>query len=167
MRVETITDLFINHEIAKDKDDYSKSRMLSLKEKLENKNDAAFKVEIDKDKLISAIESMDDIIFLGNDFRSDEEDILLQVLSKALSENGNSISDVVDFKRLDIENILHCLTKDKNKKDKRIETVLNDIGVLEDDIEDIETNDLLSDGEKKNGLVSVFKEFVEDVKSYL
>lgn len=157
MRVETITNLFINHEIAKD--DYSKSRMLSLKEKLENKNDAVFKVEIDKDKLISAIESMDDIIVLGNDFRSDEEDILLQALSKALSKDGNSISDVVDF--------IRYIESTTLEKDKRIETVLNDIGVLEDDIEDIETNDLLSDGEKKNGLVSVFKEFVEDVKSYL
>lgn len=156
MRVETITNLFINYEIVKD--DYNKPRMLSLKEKLENKNDAVFKVEIDKDKLISAIESMDDIIVLDNDSRSDEEDILLQVLSKALSKDGNSISDVVDFIRYVESTTL--------EKDKRIETVLNDIGVLEDDIEDIETNDLLSDGEKKNGL-SVFKEFVEEVKSYL
>lgn len=157
MRVETITNLFINYEIVKD--DYNKPRMLSLKEKLENKNDAVFKVEIDKDKLISAIESMDDIIVLDNDSRSDEEDILLQVLSKALSKDGNSISDVVDF--------IRYIESTTLEKDKRIETVLNDIGVLEDDIEDIETNDLLSDGEKKNGLVSVFKEFVEDVKSYL
>lgn len=159
MRVETITNLFINHEIVKDEDDYNKSRMVFLKEKLENKNDAVFKVEINKDKLISAIESMDDIIVLDNDSRSDEEDILLQALSKALSKDGNSISDVVDF--------IRYIESTTLEKDKRIETVLNDIGVLEDDIEDIETNDLLSDGEKKNGLVSVFKEFVEDIKSYL
>lgn len=116
MRVETITNLFINHEIAKD--DYSKSRMLSLKEKLENKNDAVFKVEIDKDKLISAIESMDDIIVLGNDYRSDEEDILLQVLNKALSKDENSISDVVDFKLITIENLVYYLQSDREMADK-------------------------------------------------
>lgn len=162
MRVESIANLFIIDEKLVNKDN---ARIRKLEDSLKNKNDSLFTVEIDKDKLIGAIEKMDDKIILNNDSRVDEEDIILQFLSKALSDQGLYISDIVNFKRLDIENILYCLTKDK--KDKRIETVLNDIGVLEDDIEDIETNDLLSDSEKKNGLISVFKEFVEDVKSYL
>lgn len=162
MRVESIVNLFIIDETLVNKDN---ARVRKLEDSLKNKNDSLFTVEIDKDKLIGAIEKMDDKIILNNDSRVDEEDIILQFLSKALFDQGLYISDIVNFKRLDIENILHCLTKDK--KDKRIETVLNDIGVLEDDIEDIETNDLLSDSEKKNGLISVFKEFVEDVKSYL
>lgn len=160
MRVESIANLFIIDEKLVNKDN---ARIRKLEDSLKNKNDSLFTVEIDKDKLIGAIEKMDDKIILNNDSRVDEEDIILQFLSKALFDQRLYISDIVNFKRLDIENILHCLTKDK----KRIETVLNDIGVLEDDIEDIETNDLLSDGEKKNGLISVFKEFVEDVKSYL
>lgn len=50
---------------------------------------------------------MDDKIILNNDSRVDEEDIILQFLSKALFDQGLYISDIVNFKRLDIEDILH------------------------------------------------------------
>lgn len=118
MRVESIANLFIIDEKLIDKDN---ARIRKLEDSLKNKNDSLFTVEIDKDKLIGAIEKMDDKIILNNDSRVDEEDIILQFLSKALFDQGFYISDVVNFKRLDVENLLHCLTKDKEMKNKIIE----------------------------------------------
>lgn len=118
MRVESIANLFIIDEKLVNKDN---ARIRKLEDSLKNKNDSLFTVEIDKDKLIGAIEKMDDKIILNNDSRVDEEDIILQFLSKALFDQGFYISDVVNFKRLDVENLLHCLTKDKEMKNKIIE----------------------------------------------
>lgn len=120
MRVESITNLFIIDEKLVNKDN---ARIRKLEDSLKNKNDSLFTVEIDKDKLIGAIEKMDDKIILNNDSRVDEEDIILQFLSKALFDQEFSISDVVNFKRLDVENLLYCLTKDKEMKNKIIETL--------------------------------------------
>ena len=120
MRVESIANLFIIDEKLIDKDN---ARIRKLEDSLKNKNDSLFTVEIDKDKLIGSIEKMDDKIILNNDSRADEEDIILQFLSKALFDQGFSISDVVNFKRLDVENLLYCLTKDKEMQNKIIETL--------------------------------------------
>lgn len=120
MRVESIANLFIIDEKLIDKDN---ARIRKLEDSLKNKNDSLFTVEIDKDKLIGSIEKMDDKIILNNDSRADEEDIILQFLSKALFDQGFSISDVVNFKRLDVENLLYCLTKDKEMQNKIIESL--------------------------------------------
>ena len=120
MRVESITNLLIIDEKLVNKDN---ARIRKLEDSLKNKNDSLFTVEIDKDKLIGAIEKMDDKIILNNDSRVDEEDIILQFLSKALFDQGFYISDVVNFKRLDVENLLYCLTKDKEMQNKIIETL--------------------------------------------
>ena len=120
MRVESIANLFIIDEKLIDKDN---ARIRKLEDSLKNKNDSLFTVEIDKDKLIGSIEKMDDKIILNNDSRADEEDIILQFLSKSLFDQGFSISDVVNFKRLDVENLLYCLTKDKEMQNKIIESL--------------------------------------------